>query len=307
MAYYPQNPNGQAANANSSPVTLSSEQQGLFMNMVLRLINNANSTALDAASGRLRVFLDPLGGAQTLGTVSSVSTVTTVTTVTLCNLGLPSLIVDVASAAIISSATTSAFAPTFGCSYEVCIVVTAVSGTTPTYDVNIEESDDGGTNWFVVYSFPRQTSTGDRRSPKLPLRGNRVRYAQVITGSSPSFTRVINRLQSSDSPNSSISQRIDRTIDLVTLNSTTLSLNTQNGTTAQLSINIGAATTAPILQLEGTDDNGTTWYSVGTTLTAVANSTVQVSVPDINSQFLRARVQTAGSVVTAGYVLIKAF
>jgi hypothetical protein len=38
--------------------------------------------ALDAASGRLRVMLDPLGGAQTLGTITSVGTVTTVTTTT---------------------------------------------------------------------------------------------------------------------------------------------------------------------------------------------------------------------------------
>lgn len=301
MAYIPPNPNGQATNANSSPVTMSSEQQGLFMNMVLRLMNTANSTALDAASGRLRVFLDPLGGAQTLGTV------TTVATVTLCNLGLPLIVTDVASAAITTSAATSTLVPTFGCSYEVNIPVTVVSGTTPTYDVNIEESDDTGANWFVVYSFPRITATGIYRSPKLPLRGNRVRYNQVVGGTTPSFTRSMNRLQCSDSPNSSISQLIDRSVVLTTLNSTTASINTQNGTTAQLSINIGATTIAPILQLQGSDDGGTTWYNIGATLTAVASSTVQLTVPDINSALMRALVQTAGTGTTAGYVLIKAF
>lgn len=36
----------------------------------------------DVSSGRLRVVLDPAGGAQTLGTVTTVSNVTTVATVT---------------------------------------------------------------------------------------------------------------------------------------------------------------------------------------------------------------------------------
>lgn len=38
----------------------------------------------EAASGRLRVVLDPLGGAQTLGTVGTVTTVSTVTNLTTC-------------------------------------------------------------------------------------------------------------------------------------------------------------------------------------------------------------------------------
>lgn len=214
---------------------------------------------------------------------------------------------DVASAAITTSAASSTLTPTYGCSYQVSIPVTLVSGTIPTYDVNIEESDDSGTNWFVVYSFPRITATGIYRSPKLPLRGNRIRYNQTLGGTSPSFTRAINRMQSSDAVNESLSQLIDRSIVLTTANSTTATINTQNGTNAQLQINIGAATTAPILQLEGSDDNGLTWYSIGGTLTAVANSTVQITNANVNSQLLRARVQTVGSGVIAGYVLIKSF
>lgn len=38
----------------------------------------------DSASGRLRVVLDPLGGAQTLGTVTTVTTCSTVTNLTTC-------------------------------------------------------------------------------------------------------------------------------------------------------------------------------------------------------------------------------
>ena len=78
------------------------------------------------------------------------------------------------------------------------------------------------------------------------------------------------------------------------------------GNRAQLVVNIGAATTAPVLQMEGSDDLGATWYAIGSPLTAVASSTVQLTVVDINSQLMRARVSTAGSGVTLGYVLLKA-
>ena len=118
--------------------------------------------------------------------------------VTSANLGIPGAIADVASAALTTTTTTAAFTPTFGCSYEVNIPVTVVSGTSPTLDVTVQESDDTGTNWFDVYTFPRITATGIYRSPKLPLTGNRVRYVQTVGGTTPSFTRSINRLQSSD-------------------------------------------------------------------------------------------------------------
>jgi hypothetical protein len=187
------------------------------------------------------------------------------------------------------------------------IPVTAVTGTTPTLDVSIEESDDSGTNWFKVYDFPRITGTGIFRSPVIPLVGNRVRYVQTVGGTSPSFTRAINRLQSSRDA-APVRQLIDRTVVLTTLNSVTPSIVSSDcGNRVQLVVNVGAiTTTAPQLQIEGSDDNGTTWYSVGSPLTAVASSTVQLTVSNINSQLVRARVSTAGVGVTAGYVMVKA-
>jgi hypothetical protein len=174
-------------------------------------------------------------------------------------------------------------------------------------DVAIEESDDSGTNWFKVYDFPRITLGGQYRSPIMRLTGNRVRYVQTVGGTSPSFTRSINRLQASTN-NEAVRQLINRTISLTTLNSTTPSLDTRDcGNRAQLVINVGAiTTTAPAIQLEGSDDNGDSWYSIGAALTAVASSTVQLTVVDINAALMRARVSTAGVGVTAGYVMIKA-
>ena len=286
---------------------------------------NFNGTTAPASSttftlGHLSVESFPnnsiyLQGVRSVGTANAMPTtitggslpiVSTVSAVTSANLGVPFIISDVASAAITTTATTSAFTPTFGCSYEVNIPVTAVTGTGPTLDVNVQESDDSGTNWFTVYSFPRITATGIYRSPKLPLIGNRVRYVQTVGGTSPSFTRAINRFQCS-SIVESIRQLIDRSVVLTTLNSATPSINTQNCSNAQLVINIGAATTPPTLQLEGSDDNGATWYLIGTALAAVASSAVQATVANVNSQLIRARVSVAGSTVTAGYVLIKGF
>jgi hypothetical protein len=234
-------------------------------------------------------------------------TVTTVGAVTNSNRALPTQITDVASAAITTTTTTATLTPTNGCSYWVEIPVTVVSGTTPTMDVQVQESDDGGTNWYAVYDFPRITATGAYRSPKMPFRGNRVRYVQTIAGTTPSFTRAINRLQSSDSV-ADIKQMIDRTIVLTALSSVTPSLNVQDCRNLMLSINIGAVvTTPPTIQLQGSDDYGATWYNIGSTLLSVASSTVQTTVSNINSYFVRAIVTNAGVGVTAGYVLVKGF
>jgi hypothetical protein len=51
-----------------------------------------------------------------------------------------------------------------------------------------------------------------------------------------------------------------------------------------------------------------TFYAIGTPLTAVASSTVQFTLATfMNAQLVRARVATAGTVTTMGYVLIKGF
>ena len=254
-----------------------------------------------AASSTTPIGQVTLAASQTLGTV------TTVASLTSGNLGAPALIADVASAALTTTTTTAAITPTFGTSYEVNIPVTAVTGTSPTLDVSIEESDDNGTNWLKVYDFPRITATGIYRSPVIPMTGTRLRYVQTVGGTTPSFTRAINRVQSSLSA-APLRQLVDRSIVLTTLGSTTPALDCRDaGNRVQLVLNVGAiTTTAPAIQLEGSDDGGASWYSIGTALTAVASSTVQLTVVDINSAQIRARVSTAGVGVTAGYLMIKA-
>ena len=99
---------------------------------------------------------------------------------------------------------------------------------------------------------------------------------------------------------------MDRTIVLTTLNSVTPTLFQAAANNVQLVINLGAATTPPALQLEGSED-GTNWYAMGTPLTGVANNTVQLTVSGLSATYTRARVSTIGATVVAGYVSIKAW
>lgn len=246
----------------------------------------------------------------TVTTVTGVTTVSTVSAVTSANLGIPGIIADVASAALTTTTTTAAFTPTFGTAYSVSIPVTAVTGTSPTLDVSIEESDDSGTNWFKVYDFPRITAAGVYRSPLIRMVGNRIRYVQTVGGTTPSFTRAVNRLQSS-SNSEPVRQLIDRALAINTLNSVvpaTGGLDARDtGNRVQLVVNMGAiTTTAPAFQIEGSDDNGGGWYSIGAPLTGVASSTVQLTVVDINAALLRVRVSTAGSGATLNSLTLKA-
>ena len=299
--------NGSTAPASTTTLTtgfIQIEDQGR------QKIRVASSDPVGSHALPVQVLGGLLGTQPVSGTVTAnigTGTVAAVTAVTAANLALPGIIADVASAALTSTATAGPFTPTFGIAYTVNIPVTAVTGTTPTLDVAIEESDDSGTNWFKVYDFPRITAAGMYRSPLIRAVGNRVRYVQTVGGTTPSFTRAINRLQNSSSAEA-VRQLIDRSISLTTLNSITPSLDTRDaGNRAQLVVSVGAiTTTAPALQMEGSDDNGATWYAIGTPLTAVASSTVQVTVVDINAALMRVRVSTAGSGVTAGYVMIKA-
>ncbi len=295
--------NGSTAPASTTTLTtgfIQIEDQGR------QKIRVASSDPVGSHALPVQVLGGALGTQPVSGTVTANIGTGTVAAVTSANLALPGIIADVASAALTTTTTTAAFTPTFGTSYSVSIPVTAVTGSTPTLDVAIEESDDSGGNWFKVYDFPRITGTGIYRSPLIRIVGNRVRYVQTVGGTTPSFTRAINRLQNSNS-SEAVRQLIDRSIVLTTLNSTTPSLDTRDaGNRAQLVVNIGAATTAPALQMEGSDDNGASWYSIGTPLTAVASSTVQLTVLDINAALMRVRVSAAGLGVTPGYVLIKA-
>lgn len=214
---------------------------------------------------------------------------------------------DIVSAAITTTTTSAAVSNALGNSFQITVAVTAVTGTTPTLDLRIEESYDAGTNWVTLYEFQRITATGSFNSPVLRATGRNIRYVRTIAGTTPSFTMSLARTVL-PFLNAEPQRRImDRSIVLTTLNSTTPVLFQGSANNVQLVVNVGAiTTTAPAIQLEGSED-GINFYTIGTPLTAVANSTVEFTAIDKSSTYTRARVSTAGVGVTAGYISIKAW
>lgn len=234
---------------------------------------------------------------------SVLSTVSTVSVITSANLGLPSATADVASAAITTTTTTSAITPTFGPAYTVVIPVTAFSGTNPTLDVSIEESDDTGVNWYKVYDFPRITGTGINRSPQLRLRGNRVRYVQTLTGTSPSFTRSVTRLQANHSGDK-IAQLIDRTIVPNTLSSTSAALYVEGLQDFNIQVRCSAQSTPATIDLQVSED-GTNYVTVSGASITTAVGIVRSAITNIQAKFARLIVTSAGTGVTLTEAILK--
>lgn len=215
-------------------------------------------------------------------------------------------LVDIASAAITSTATSGAIANMLGNGFQVNISVTAATGTTPTMDVRVEESFDNGTNWVTLYEFQRITATGSYNSPILRATGRHIRYVRTIAGTSPSFTNAVTRNVLPFIPAEPQKRVMDRTIVPNTLNSVTPVLFQGAANNIQLVVNMGAiTTTAPQFQIEGSEDSAN-WYAIGSPLLAVASSTVEQTVAK-SATFVRARVSTAGSGATLGYVSLKAW
>jgi hypothetical protein len=233
------------------------------------------------------------------------TSVTTVTTVSTASLAANLLVNDVTSAALTSTATSGTITPAASSlSQEFNIIVTAVSGTNPTLDLVVQESDDSGTNWFDTYHFPRITATGQYRSPLIPLTGNRVRYVRTVGGTTPSFTNAVNRNQSHTS-NPVQRQFFDRTVVPNTLNSTSPAFFTEGCADLVVMVNMGAiTTTAPVFALQVSVDN-TNWVQLGADITTAASTTSILQVSNAQARFSRLLVKTAGSGATLGYVMVK--
>lgn len=222
------------------------------------------------------------------------------------------LVADIPVLALSASATTAAVIPgivgnvgTYAHSFN-CIV-TIISGASAALDLSVEESPDNGINWIRIFDFPRITAVGTYTSPRIPaVYGTRYRYVQTVTGTTPSITRAVNRIQFSNAT-PYIRRFVDRSVVLTTLNSTTPTYDVDGSKDYTLGIKIGSATTPPQIQLQGTEDETATgWYDIGATLTAVANSYVALNVINSPARKVRAIVEVAGVAVTADYVTIKA-
>jgi ABC-type nitrate/sulfonate/bicarbonate transport system substrate-binding protein len=79
--------------------------------------------------------------------------------------------------------------------YGLQIAVSAASGTSPTLDVIVQHSIDGGTTWFTLATFTQKTTTGNElkiesevEAATAEVYGDCQRLSYTIGGTSPSFT-----------------------------------------------------------------------------------------------------------------------
>jgi hypothetical protein len=231
--------------------------------------------------------------------------ITSISSVSTASLAANLIVNDIASGTLTSSSTSATITPaSSSLSQEFNIIVTAVSGTNPTLDFTVQESDDSGTNFYDVYQLPRITATGQYRTPLIPLTGNRIRYVRTLGGTSPSFNSSINRNQSHTS-NPVQRQFFDRTVVPNTLNSVSPSFFTEGCVDLVVMVNMGAITTTPpVFALQVSVDN-TNWVQLGADITTVANTTSMLQVSNAQARFSRLLVKTAGSGATLGYVMVK--
>jgi hypothetical protein len=98
----------------------------------------------------------------------------------------------------------------------------------------------------------------------------------------------------------------NRTLDPTTLGSSTTALFTEGCEYTDLIVSMAAGGTAPVIQLQGSEDN-TNWYNIGTALTATVGATTALSIADGSvPKFCKATVATAGAGSVLNYVAIKA-
>ena len=213
---------------------------------------------------------------------------------------------DIASAAITTTSTSSAIANNLGNGFQINLTVGTVTGTTPTLDLRVEESYDGGTNWVTLYEMQRVIASGSYNTPVLRASGRHIRYVRTVTGTSPSFTNAVTRTVLPFLPAEPQKRLMDRTISLTTSGSVTPVLFQGAGNNVQLIYSVTAITGTLSLQLEGSEDN-VNWYTVGGPTSITAAGTYQLTVNQLSATYTRAKVITPATTATINYVSIKAW
>lgn len=236
----------------------------------------------------------------TITTVTGVTTVSTVSAVTSAALS-SSQSNDIASAAIVTTQTSANIATTNTQASSFAVYVTAISGAGAAMDVQIQETMNG-TDYFTIYQFERITAIGQYYSPVIKLSGSGLRYVRTISGTTPSVTNSVNRIQRSGQ-----AETVRRFIDRTSLNPNTLNSNTgsffcDGVEDFNLIVRCTAQTTAATIALEFSTD-GTNWFTSTATVTT-AVGIVMARIDNQQFKFVRANVTAAGTGITLGEIII---
>lgn len=252
------------------------------------------STAIPVFSGSLP------SGSNTIGTMSFPAATTTLGTVGLGStqsVDVPSTVATLGGGSTGVGLSSGSPAASFS------VDVTAVSGTSPTMDMVIQESYDN-TTFIDVYHFDRITATGTYVTPVLRFNGSYIRFYRTLGGTSPSFTYSITRY-AKPWAGGNFRTFIDRTINPNTLGSVTPAFYMQGCSQLNLTACVTSATSAALLGLQVAYEplNWTTIRTmspqVGTPLT-FNNATLSLA------KWVRVAVMTAGTSEVLNYVQITA-
>ncbi len=208
---------------------------------------------------------------------------------------------DQASAAITTTTTGATKTLAQGSAVAFNVNITAASGTSETYDFQVQSSVDG-TVWNTIWQAPRQTGISSITSPFLNLIGLDYRYVETIGGSTPSFTRTITTNRAFI-PGVGERNVIDRTINPITTGSTTASLYVDGTDNYSAIVNQGSGGSAVNFALDGSDDNSN-WVQGLAYVTGVTGGATPVvmSYSGVHYRWIRARVVTGVGSTTISYV-----
>ncbi|WP_296709799.1 hypothetical protein [Rhodoblastus sp.] len=209
------------------------------------------------------------------------------------------VVTDLASQAITTTGNGSTLALDGGNSLASVVNVTAASGTNPTLDLTLQESQDAGATWNDIYQLQRITATGAVTVPNMLLTGTR-RWKWTVGGTSPSFTlSIVTTRGTASAP--LIRQFFDRTVDPNTLGSASPAWSIGGCRNNQLFVFNGAVTTtAAVWQIQYSPDKAN-YTNAGSTVNPGNNSTAQSSTTT-SWPYARIGVATAGSGDTLNYV-----
>jgi hypothetical protein len=215
-------------------------------------------------------------------------------------------VTDQASAAITTTTNSVLKTMSNGTAVSWTINVTAVSGTTPTYDFAVQATMDGGTTYNTIYQAPRLTAVSTFTTPCIQLPGIGYRFVETISGTTPSFTRTITANRTS-SPGLNIRSLIDRTIAPTTTNSVTASLGVEGMTTYTAIVNQGDGGSAVVYAMDLSDD-GSNWVQGLTQCIGVIGGATPVTMTysGMQARFMRVRVVTGVASTTISYVTLAA-
>ena len=164
--------------------------------------------------------------------------------------------VDIASAAITTTATSTGIATTNIQSAAFAVSVTATSGT-PTLDITIQCSFNT-TTWQDIYQFERITATTTLISPTIDLPCQQIRYVRTVGGGTPSITMSLTRQSKQTNGYRHVSY-FDRTIAPATLNSATPAFWVEGTKVITAIVSSAAATTPCQGPAQRRSDRGRAW------------------------------------------------